>query len=188
MSAGGLLRRVAAALAAAEVPFMLTGSVAAAYHGAPRATIDIDLVIAASPTQLRRVVAEVLRAGLYASEEAALESHRSEGMFNLIDPSSGWKVDLIHRKDRPFSREEFERRVPTVLDEVPLAVATLEDVILSKLEWAHLGGSGRQLEDVATLVRVRREELDRPYLDRWIAELGLRAEWSTVVQALDSHG
>ena len=183
-----MLRRVAAALTSAEVPFMLTGSMAAAYHGAPRATIDIGLVIAASPTQLRRIVAELLSAGLYASEPAALETYQSGGMFNVIDPASGWKVDLIHRKDRSFSREEFARRIATVLDDVPLAVATLEDVILSKLEWAHLGGSRRQLEDVATLVRVRREELDRPYVGRWVTVLGLAAEWTAVEQALGRDG
>ncbi len=184
MQGGPLLRTVATTLAAAEVPFMLTGSIAAAYHGAPRATVDIDLVIVASPGQLRRVVVELLDAGLYASEAAALESHRSGGMFNVIDTSSGWKVDLIHRKDRPFSHEEFARRIAAELDAVPLAVATLEDVILSKLEWAHLGGSRRQLEDVATLLRVRRGELDTAYVARWVAELGVAAEWAAVAEVL----
>ena len=184
MNGGALLRRVAAVLTAAEVPFMLTGSVAAAYHGAPRATLDIDLVIAASATQLQRIVAECLDAGLYTSEAAAVETLRSGGMFNVIDPASGWKVDLIHRKDRAFSREEFGRRVETVLEELPLAVATLEDVILSKLEWAHLGGSRRQLEDVATLIRVRRGELDSAYLLRWVAELGVVEEWAALGEEL----
>lgn len=188
MNGGGVLRRVAAALAAADVPFMLTGSVAAAYHGAPRATLDIDIVIAATPPQLRRIVAEYQSAGMYASEDAALESHRSGGMFNVIDSASGWKVDLIHRKDRPFSYEEFTRRIAAVLDEVPVAVATLEDVILSKLEWAHLGGSHRQLEDVVTLLRVRRDEFDRAYVNRWVTELGLVDEWATVMQSRGGEG
>jgi len=30
----------------------------------------------------------------------------------VIDNETGWKVDLIVRKDRPFSEAEFERRVP----------------------------------------------------------------------------
>lgn len=188
MKGGSLLRTVAAALTSAEVPFMLTGSVAAAYHGAPRATVDIDLVIAATPAQLKRVVAELLGAGLYASEAAALETQRLGGMFNVIDATSGWKVDLIHRKDRPYSHEEFARRIETVLDAVPLAVATLEDVILSKLEWAHLGGSRRQLEDVATLLRVRRGELDGAYVSRWVAVLGIASEWTAVQEELDRAG
>lgn len=188
MKGSSLLRTVAAALTSAEVPFMLTGSVAAAYHGAPRATVDIDLVIEASPAQLGRVVAELLGAGLYASEAAALETHRTGGMFNVIDSTSGWKVDLIHRKDRPFSHEEFARRIETVLDTVPLAVATVEDVILSKLEWAHLGGSRREIEDVATLLRVRQDDVDGAYVARWVALLGVAAEWTTAQAELDRDG
>ena len=121
----------------------------------------------------------------FFTEDAALETHASGGMFNVIDSDSGWKVDLIHCRDRPFSREEFARRVAIVLDESPLAVATLEDVILSKLEWAHRGGSRRQLEDVATLIRVRRGDLDRAYVDRWVTELGVETEWAEVAHALE---
>jgi hypothetical protein len=33
-------------------------------------------------------------------------------MFNVVDFATGWKVDLIIRKARPFSLKEFERRRP----------------------------------------------------------------------------
>lgn len=180
MKGSGVLARVLEALAKAEVPCMLTGSVAAAYHGAPQATVDIDLVIAASPAQLQQVVAELLHSGFYVSEDAAPDTQRSGGMFNVIDATSGWKVDLIHRKDRPFSHEEFARRSAAVLDGIPLMVATLEDVLLSKLEWAHMGGSRRWLEDVSTLMRVRRGELDLAYVERWVRVLGVQTEWRAV--------
>jgi hypothetical protein len=71
---------------------------------------------------------------------------------------------------------------------VPVAVATLEEVILSKFQLAHLGGSRQQLGDVATLIRVRREEIDRTYLDRWVAALGLDGEWTAALQLLGGDG
>ena len=58
-----------------------------------------------------------------------------------------------------------------------MAVATVEDVVLSKLEWAKLRESQRQLEDTASLLRVRAGELDRDYLTHWIKELGLGKQW-----------
>jgi hypothetical protein len=156
---------------------MVTGSVAAAYHGAPRATFDIDLVIDATEDQLHRVVAALTAAGLYASDAAALEASRLEGMFNVVDPASSWKVDLIVRKSRPFSRVEFGRRLPFVFESTALAVASLEDVILAKLEWARRGGSARQLEDVASLLALRSADVDRGYLEHWVRALGVAAEW-----------
>jgi hypothetical protein len=172
-----VLRRIAAALDAAGVPFMLTGSLAAAYHGVPRATLDIDLVIDATESQLRTLVATLTREGQYVSLEAALEARRDEHLFNVIDPTSGWKIDLIIRKERAFSREEFARRVPVTFDGIQLSIASVEDVILSKLEWARLGGSARQLEDVAALLRINENLLDLEYLGRWIPALDVTAQW-----------
>lgn len=180
MTLSGILRRVVTALEANGVPFMLTGSLGAAAHGAGRATMDVDLVIQATATQLESVVATLDGPTIYVSLEAALDALAAESMFNIIDTETGWKVDLILCKARPFSQMEFARRQPIEMDGLPLWVASLEDIILSKLEWAKRGGSARQLEDVASLLRVAAGEIDRAYLDRWIDELGLQREWLTV--------
>jgi hypothetical protein len=180
VSAQELLRRLVEHLEAAEIPFMLTGSMAAAWHGAGRATMDIDLVIEADAARLHRLVESLSGPDVYISREAAAEALARETMFNVVDATSGWKVDLIIRKSRPFSRTEFFRRQRVAFEGMPLWVASLEDVIVSKLEWAKLGGSVRQLEDVVNLLRVAEEQIDRDYLDRWITELGLEAQWRAV--------
>ena len=56
-------------------------------------------------------------------------------------------------------------------------VASAEDVIVSKLEWAKLGRSQRQIEDAAAILRVRVGELDREYLEKWIHGLELGKQW-----------
>ena len=107
------------------------------------------------------------------------EGRRS--MFNVIDLSTGWKVDLIVRKPRPFSVEEFRRRLPARLLGVDVCVATPEDTILTKLEWAAMSGSDRQLRDVAGVLAVKRGELDIPYIELWAVELGVLELWRKVV-------
>ncbi len=61
---------------------------------------------------------------------------------------------------------------------VQLAVATIEDVIIAKLEWAKMGASQRQIEDVAALIRLRGEEIDLAYLESWVDKLGLGDQWT----------
>jgi hypothetical protein len=173
-----LLRLVAVALRDAHVPFMVTGSLASAYHGAGRATMDLDLVIDPGLEQLDAFVERVVASGAYVSREAAHQALAHRSMFNVVDVESGWKADFIVRKMRPFSEEEFRRRLSVDFLGVPLEIATLEDVILSKLEWAKLGGSARQLEDVRALLRLRAEELDEAYVRRWAAALGLQDQWA----------
>ena len=177
MTGPAILQNVGRALDAAGIPFMLTGSFASAYHGAGRATMDVDLVIDPTPAQLRALIGGLPGGAWYASLDAALEASEHESRFNVIDLATGWKVDLIIRKSRPFSRVEFDRRIVIEFEGFRLAVATVEDVILAKLEWAKLGGSARQLEDVAALLTVRSADIDRTYLERWIEELGITSQW-----------
>lgn len=181
MSATEFLRTIATALDVAKIPFMLTGSMAAAYYGAGRATLDIDFVIDPTDAQLQLLVASLDAPSIYLSNEAATEALATRSMFNVIDTGSGWKVDLIIRKLRPFSETEFARRIPIEFDGVRLFVASAEDVILSKLEWAKLGASARQIEDVAALLRMQSVDLDHAYLDRWIAALGLERQWAAAL-------
>lgn len=180
MSLERLLRVLTETLDSAGIPSMLTGSVAAAFRGASRATMDVDLVIAPTASALDDFVQRTAALGLYVSVEAAREAFADQGMFNVVDPETGWKADLIIRKHRPFSEVEFSRREATDFFGVPLAIASLEDVILSKLEWAKMGASGRQLDDVRMLLRIAGDDVDRSYLDRWVTALGVREQWEAV--------
>jgi hypothetical protein len=178
MNAAQVLRRITAALDDAKIEYMLTGSFASAYHGAPRSTQDIDFVIEATPEQLGTLVQALPEAQYYVDLTAAIEAHKRQSMFNLIDLDTGWKVDFVVRKSRPFSKEEFTRRRRVILHGISIFVASVEDVIIAKLEWSRLAQSQRQIEDVAAILRVRFDGLDRGYVEKWIEELGLNERWS----------
>ena len=177
MSASEVLRRITTALDRAGIAYMLTGSFASAHHGAPRSTLDIDIVIAASPAQLRTFIQSLPSAEYYADLDTALEAHKRQSLFNLIDLATGWKIDLIIRKSRAFSLEEFDRRQLVTVQGLPLFVASAEDVVIAKAEWSKLAQSQRQIEDAAAILRLRWPVLDRSYLEKWISELDLQNEW-----------
>lgn len=99
MSLMAFLRTVAEILDEAGVPYMLTGSPASAYYAIPRATQDLDIVIATDERGVDRIVRGLQGEGFYVDREAALEAERERGQFNAIDPEGGWKVDLIVRKE-----------------------------------------------------------------------------------------
>jgi hypothetical protein len=176
------LHRITAAFQVAKVPYMLTGSMASSIYGLPRATNDIDFVIAPNRAQLLLLIGLVERSGLYVSREEAMNALEKRDQFNVIDFSAGWKVDLILRKDREFSRTEFERRREDEVAGVPLIIASPEDVVIAKLEWAKLGESERQMQDVAGILRMLSGSLDRVYVEQWVAELDLHAQWSAALR------
>ena len=101
--------------------------------------------------------------------------------FNVIEILQASKIDLIIRRDRPFSAEEFGRRVTVDLSFArAVDVVTPEDAILSKLEWARRAGdSGRQLADARGVLQLN-PNLDRGYIERWAAQLGVADLWARI--------
>lgn len=177
------LRRIVAALDAAGIPHMVAGSFASTHHGRPRTTQDIDFVIDPSPQALDAFVSALPADAYYVDRDAALDALRRRSLFNVIDQSTGWKADLIVRKARPYSVEEFGRRQATRMLDVAVFVATAEDTVLTKLEWAKLaGGSERQLRDAEGIMELRRGALDRAYMDRWARELGVEDLWKRIAE------
>lgn len=179
------LETVVDALSTAGVDYMVTGSIAASFHGLPRSTQDIDLVVEGGEDQLLHFARILSDEGFYVSPDAVREAVRERGQFNVIDRRTAWKVDLILRKDRAFSETEFSRRTRADALGISLWLATAEDVILSKLEWATLTGSERQIEDVVGILRAQGEELEDGYLRRWIHELGLDGPWERARERSD---
>ena len=180
MSLTEFLARIARCLGSADIPFMLTGSLASAYYGTPRATQDVDLVIDTSEEQLERLLHLLVEDRLYVSRDAAVEALGGGGQFNVIDSSTGWKADLIIRRDREFSRAEFSRRQKTVLFGVDVSLTTAEDLIIAKLEWSEMGDSELQRRDIVQLLEAGGSSLDYDYLMKWIVVLGLEEAWSKV--------
>lgn len=182
MSSGAeeFLARVIDALDSAAVPYMLAGSFASSLHGAPRATQDIDIVVDPTFDSLDRFLDAMKGDDVYFDTDVARDEFKRRRQFNVIDGATAWKVDVIFRKERPFSREEMSRRVPATVLGVDVFVATVEDTILAKLEWSKLGGSERQLRDVSAILKMKGATLDTTYVERWLDELGVRELWDRV--------
>ncbi len=172
------LRAVIERLEALGIDYMVVGSVAALAHGHSRTTQDFDVVVRAGGDELRAFVRSLPAGQYYASEDAAIDAARLATLFNVIDLGTGWKVDVIPLKRRAFSQREFGRRRAVKLLGLDVQVASVEDVIVAKLEWSAMsGGSSRQIDDVQALVRLAGAALDRAYIQEACRELGLSEAW-----------
>lgn len=175
MSQSELLKRVVARLQRAGIEHMLTGSVVSSLQGEPRATHDIDVVIAVrgSAEQL----AGALKAAFpdpdyFLDEDAARAAISMRSMFNMLDAREGDKVDFWLLSDDDFDRSRFSRRVTEEFEGASLVVSRPEDTILGKLKWSAMsGGSEKQLTDALRVYEVQHGQLDQGYLDAWAARL-----------------
>ncbi len=176
------LAKVIEKLEMAFVPYMVVGSVAGSYYGISRSTIDIDIVISPDPAQLEHLTSLLKAEDFYLDPLFAQEALKNRSMFNLMDAQSKWKVDFIIQKYNLYHRKAFERRIQAKVQGVPLFISTVEDIVISKLDWSRLGGSLRQLEDVAGILKLQHTKMDAEYLKEWIYLLDLSKEWNETLK------
>lgn len=169
--------QVAAALEAAGVEYLVGGSMASSMAGEPRSTLDIDLVVRLSESQVPRFV-EALGEEFVADAQSLVRAVRQRSSANLIHMRSALKVDLFMLGATPFEDGQMRRRrlmrVATDPDRY-LYAYTAEDIVLQKLRWYRLGRhvSERQWRDVLSVCRISGDTMDLGYLREGAAALGV---------------
>lgn len=178
-----LLRYVVQVLDSSQIEYMITGSIASSLQGEPRATHDLDVVVAVRPEHAKALTQAFSPPHFYLDEDAILEAVHTGGMFNAVNIAEGDKIDFWLLTDDPFDLSRFSRRVQEEVFGIRLMVSSPEDTILAKLRWAELsGGSTRQYVDALRVFEVQANRLDQEYLSDWAERLGVPELWSRIQQ------
>lgn len=163
--------------------YFVTGSTATIAYGEPRFTNDIDIVIDLPTDRVADFCAGFPEADFYLSLDAVTQAVATRHQFNVLHPGSGLKIDFIVMTESEFDQSRRSRRRElAVLPDQSVPFASPEDVILKKLTYYWEGGSEKHLRDIAGVLRVQGEALDRAYIEAWAAKLGVSELWQQVVQ------
>jgi hypothetical protein len=180
-----LLRYLIDAFEQLGIRYAIAGSVASMAYGEPRSTRDIDLVVDLRPKDVPRLRQAFPAPDFYLDEAQARDVARNGGLFNIIHPHSGFKLDMYVPVDDAEERQLDRARVlPALPDRVAFFCAP-EDLILKKLQYCSMGGSDKHLRDIAAMLQISPEQIDRDYVGREAAALGLSELWNAVVRRVD---
>jgi len=181
MEQSDLLRFVVEVLERLRIRYFVTGSMASVFYGEPRYTNDIDIVVQLPAGKVKAFCRTFPIEDFYVSEEAAREAVLSSGQFNILHPSSGLKVDVIIPRETVFDRGRFlrSRRLPSAAD-FQVMFSSPEDVIIKKMEFYRDGQSEKHLRDIASMLKVSGNRLDRDYIEDWANRFGLVDVWRKV--------
>ncbi len=170
------------------IQYRVVGSVAASLQGEPRSTNDIDMVLQLDEARVATFCAAFPPPDYYCSLDAARDAVRRRFQFNVIQLTTGLKVDIIIATNSEFDRSQFARGGAVLVDDThEVFVASPEDVILKKLEYFKLGGSEKHLRDIVGILKVQAEAIDYSYLTNWIAKLDVSAEWRLVTDRMGGN-
>jgi len=144
-----ILKKAAAGLREADVPFLLGGGLAAWARGGPESNHDLDLMV--KPEDAERAVNALTEAG-----------------FRIEDPPEEWLykaweddilVDIIYEPSGgPVDDAMFERAEELDVNAVSMQVMALEDVMVTKL--LSLREHEVDYESVLEIARALREQID----------------------------
>jgi hypothetical protein len=167
------MKKAAAALKRADVPFLLGGGLACWARGGPPTDHDVDFLL--RPEQAD--------AGLEALAEAGMETERppEHWLFKAYD--EGTLVDLIFEPSGLRVDDAMFRRAEELeVHAVRMLVASLDDVMTTKL--MALSEQSLDYRPVLEIARTLREQIDWPWVREQTARSAYAKAFFTLVEEL----
>lgn len=166
------------------IPYMVVGGFAAIFYGEPRLTIDVDIIVDMDPAHVRPFIAAFPIPDYDVSEEAIRDALQRRYPFNVIQPATGAKVDLVPLPRDPFSRAAFERRRRLEYDVSGRSAAFIvpEDLVIAKLVAFRETGSDKHLRDARGILVTQWERLDLQAVRRRARAAGVGGQFEHVWQ------
>jgi hypothetical protein len=158
-----------------KIPYMVVGGFAAIFYGEPRLTLDVDIVVDMKPTHIHPFVAAFPIPDYYVSEEAIRDSLRRRFPFDVIQPFTGAKIDLVPLPRDFFTRMAFERRQRMEHDAEGHSASFIraEDLVVAKLVAFRETRSDKHLRDARGILATQWGRLDLGAIRRRAAAAGV---------------
>ncbi len=165
-----LLQKVCRQLDEIGIKYMVSGSVALNIYGIPRMTRDIDIVIELSKDRIDEFAN--LFPNSYFDKKVIRDEIKRQGMFNIIDHSTGFKIDFMIRKETEYFNFAFQRRKRIKELDTELWVIDIDDLIIAKIIWIQQSQSEKQMLDIENLLLNPEKNID--YIKSWCNKLNLQ--------------
>ncbi len=170
MPASDFLADLVRRLERLDLEYALVGSIAAMSNGEPRATLDIDVVIAWDASGLDALAGLFPAPEFHLSLDAARQAVRSNAQFNVIHPASGMKVDFFVVGDAVKESQIKRRLRRLILPGLEAWCSPPEELIIKKLSYYQQGASDKHLRDIASMLRISPEQIDLERIRRMVGE------------------
>jgi hypothetical protein len=168
------MKKAAAALRDAEIPFALAGGLAVWARGGPRTEHDVDFLV--KPSDAERAQQVLVDVGM--------RGERPPEGWLLKAWDDGTLVDLIYEpRGGPVDDSWFDRAAEMDVYATKMPVASLEDVLVTKL--LALNEQNLDYSSVLEMARSVREQIDWGHVRARTADSPYAVAFFALLEALD---
>jgi hypothetical protein len=156
-----------------DVAYMIVGSLATNFYCVPRSTQDADIVVQSRLVDVARQVSQGVPR-MQFDPQLGFESVTATKKLVLTTQQHDFQIEFFELSGDEHDQLRFSRRVAVEVLGRRASIATVEDMIVTKLRWSQHAGREKDIADARNLIAVQQESVDWPYVESWCERHGTR--------------
>lgn len=152
------------------IEYMLIGGLAVGIWGEPRATVDIDFLVAIGLDDFDTLKHKLIESSRFVFiHEKPMVFGKITFLRATLKSNTDISVDFLFADD-DFKNESLKRKKAVQIAVFSVNITTPEDLIILKL----LSGRKQDRLDAEKIIEIQKEHLDREYIKKWFKKLRIK--------------
>ncbi|MGH7544470.1 MAG: hypothetical protein ACREK7_11095 [Gemmatimonadota bacterium] len=147
-----------------------------------RSTIDIDVLVQLTPADVGRLKERFPEPDYHLDEGAARKAIAGKQQFNILHIPSAMKIDVFPVADALARAQIARGESRPVFDDIEARISPPEELIVSKLVYYQEGGSDKHVNDIAAILEISGDLIDRERVESLAAQVGVGDVWRQVLE------
>jgi len=148
---------------------MLVGGLAVGIWAEPRATVDIDFLVAIGLDDFNTLKHKLIESSRFVFiHDKPMIFGKISFLRATLKSNADVSVDFLFADD-DFKKEALRRKETVNIDDFSINISAPEDLIILKL----LSGREQDKLDAQKILEIQKEHLDREYIQKWSKRLGI---------------
>ena len=156
-----------------DLPYMIVGSLATNFYCVPRSTEGGDVVVEPSIVSIAQQITQA-NTHVRFDPQLTFESVTATRKVVLRTSEHNFEIELFQLSDDEHDQARFKRRILVETMGRKVWIASLEDMIVTKLRWSQHAGREKDISDARNLIGVQSDRVDWPYVESWCDRHGTR--------------